>query len=342
MIRGMLVGTGQIALAGHIPAYIQDRFLSYEVQIIAAVDVCTENLRACAALLPGIRVYQTIEEAFSNENVDFIDICAPPYVQTAVIREAASRGLHILCEKPIATCLREGLEIQRFLAQHLTVFMPCYQYPFSPLWQAVLKQVQEGKIGEARFVLVEDYRERADPGSPHWRPGWRQRREIAGGGVLLDIGTHYFHLMHLLFGPPVAVTARTACLSHEECDVEDTAVVILEYPTWLVELRLSWVASRRETRLYLAGTAGSLIFDGTTLRADYGKSQRLWTFSGAMSKSAYPMWYAKLFREFFRAILDGQLLTKPLDDAINVLRCVEAAYASASRGQTVMLADFVG
>ena len=336
MKKGLLIGAGQVALEGHLPAYIQDSFLSREVQIVAAVDHCEENLRACESMLPGIHVYREISQAFINEDVDFVDICTPPHVRLSVIQEAAARGWHILCEKPIATNLHSGLEIQRVLARRRIMFMPCHQYPFSPLWRTVLQQVKDGLIGEVRLAAIEAYRERADPGSRHWRKGWRQRRDIAGGGILLDIGTHYLHLVHLLFGLPISVTARLASLSGQEHDVEDTAVVILDYPAGPVELHLSWAAVKRETRLRIDGTAGSILFDGTTLRVDCGVRQQHWTLSDAMSKSCYFTWYAQLFRRFFDAI--GHRLSKqPLVDAITTLRYIEAAYASARQNDTVTL-----
>jgi len=212
MIRGILVGAGQVALTGHIPAYVQDSFLSREVKIVAVVDECVENLHACESRLPGIRGYRNVEDAFANEDAHFVDICTPPHVRLDVIRQAVSRGWHTLCEKPLAIDLRAALEIRELLDHQHIVFLPCHQYPFSPLWRTVLEQLQEGAIGDVRLASMEAYREHADPGSCHWRAGWRQRREIAGGGILMDIGTHYFHMAHLMFGTPTAVTARTARL----------------------------------------------------------------------------------------------------------------------------------
>lgn len=115
-------------------------------------------------------------------------------------------------------------------------------------------------------------------------------------------------------------------------------MVVLDYPARLVEVRLSWAAHRRENRLHLVGSAGSLTSDGTMLRLDCGERHHLWTFPDAMSKSAYPVWYAELFKEFFRAIFERHVSSQALENAISTLRLVEAAYASASCNKAIWLA----
>ena len=342
MIRGALIGTGQVALNAHLPAFLDDPLLSRQVQIVAAIDGCDANRRACESRLPGIRGYRTLDDALGKENIDFVDICTPPHVRLDVIRECASRGWHILCEKPLAIDLRTALEIQALVDQWPVVFMLCHQYPFSPLWRTVVEKVRERAVGDVHLASFEAYRERADPGSKHWHAGWRQRREIAGGGILMDLGTHYFHLTHLMFGAPLSVTARTERLLPGEFDVEDTAVVVLQYATRSVEIRLSWAAPKRENRVHLVGTNGSLNYDGTTLRVECGGRGHLWTFPDGMNKSAHSQWYVHLFREFAEAVINRRVSGEALNDAISVLRCAEAAYTSARLNHTVRWADFLG
>ncbi len=342
MIRGALVGVGNAALLGHLPAYLEDPWLRSHVQIVAAADRCAPNLGSLRGRVAGIRTYEGLDDLLERgEEIDFVDICAPPNVRLDVIREASRRGWHILCEKPLATRWAEGLEIQRALEDHPVVFMPCHQYRYSPLWRAVARILADGVLGEVRLAQFEVLRTGADPGSPNWRAGWRRRREIAGGGVLFDIGTHYFYLVISLFGMPVAVTARTARLLSPEDDVEDTAFVILDYPRRqrLVEVNLSWAAAKRENRFRIIGSAGSLESDGDTLRLTRGTTTETRSFEGAMAKAAYPKWYAELFREFSKAVLDGAPSPEPLSEAVNALRCAESAYASAESGRLIVLGE---
>ena len=80
--------------------------------------------------------------------------------------------------------------------------MPCHQYRHAPLWREVIEQVRGGALGAVYLAQFEVLRTGPDPGSPHWRSGWRRRREFAGGGIVFDMGTHYFYLLRTLFGLP--------------------------------------------------------------------------------------------------------------------------------------------
>lgn len=339
MIRGAFVGAGSVALHGHLPAFLQDEWLARHVRIVAAVDESPESLAALGARLGGpLRTHGSVAELLEAGDVDFIDLCTPPHVRLDVIAEAARRGRHVLCEKPLATSLGLGREIRRELEGHPVVFMPCHQYRHAPLWREVIEEVRGGALGPIHLAQFEVLRTGPDPGSPHWRNGWRRRREFAGGGILFDIGTHYFYLLRTLFGPPSAITARTGRLGRERGDVEDTALVTLDYGARLVHLTLSWAARRRENRFRIVGERGALEWNGDELRRE-GPSPRTLPFAQAMAKTAYPQWFAALFREFAQAVLEARPSPEPVGDAIEALRCAEAARTSAACGRTIALGE---
>ena len=120
--------------------------------------------------------------------------------------------------------------------------------------------------------------------------------------------------------------------------MEDTAFVTLDYGARLVQLTLSWAARRRENRFRIVGERGSLEWDGDVLRRD-GPRPRTLPFAQAMAKTAYPSWFAALFREFAQAVLEARASPEPLGDAVDALRCAEAARLSAACGRTVALAE---
>jgi predicted dehydrogenase len=339
VIRGAFVGAGSVALAGHLPAFRQDDWLRRNVRIVAAADESPENLAALEAELGGgVRTHRSVAALLEDGDFDFLDICAPPHVRLDVIREAGLRGCHLLCEKPLATSLGLGLEIRRELEGRPVVFMPCHQYRHAPLWREVIEQVGGGALGPVHVAQFEVLRTGPDPGSPHWHPGWRRCREFAGGGILFDMGTHYFYLLRTLFGPPSAITARTGCFGRERGDVEDTALVTLDYAGRLVHLTLSWAARQRENRFLIVGERGSLEWNGDELRRE-GSAPRTLAFAQAMAKARYPLWFAPLFRQFAQAVLDARPSAEPVRDAIEALRCAEAARASAACGRTIKLEE---
>jgi predicted dehydrogenase len=99
MLHGAIIGFGNIALRGHVPAY-RHELVCRDVEITGVLDVVEQNRSRVAEVLPGAKFYSDLEMLFSREQLDFVDICTPPHTHAEYIRAAAARGLHILCEKP--------------------------------------------------------------------------------------------------------------------------------------------------------------------------------------------------------------------------------------------------
>jgi predicted dehydrogenase len=103
-LKGALIGFGFIAEKGHLPAYAAGG-----LEIVAVADINAERRRAAAAALPHARIYETHEELLSRENdLEFVDIATPPYAHARIALAAFERGLHVLCEKPMAMTIEEA------------------------------------------------------------------------------------------------------------------------------------------------------------------------------------------------------------------------------------------
>ena len=340
MLRGAIIGVGNAALTGHLPAFLDDPWLSARVKLIAAADRSDANRRAIAERVPGIALFDSGEQLVRSAEADFIDLCTPPDARLGLIAAAAERGIHVLCEKPLAADLARGLEIASTLAGRPVVFQPCHQYRDSPLWRKLFEIAGAGEIGDVRLARFDVLRPRADQGNPHGHALWRRDPRVAGGGVVFDIGTHYFYLLRSLFGRPERVHARVKRLTHRPEEVEDTALVVLEFPAALVQLNLSWAADRRENGLRLIGAKGRLELRGERLVMEReGAAPVEWDFAGALSKSAYPRWYAALFRRFVEDVERGRHSREPLAEALDGLRLADLVYRSGESGEALRFAQ---
>jgi predicted dehydrogenase len=93
---GAVIGFGTIAV-GHADAYRKTE----KINIKAVVDPLLERRKYAEALIPNIRTYESLNELFSHEYLDFIDICAPPHTHFDYICAGLSNNCHIICEKPL-------------------------------------------------------------------------------------------------------------------------------------------------------------------------------------------------------------------------------------------------
>jgi uncharacterized protein (TIRG00374 family) len=336
-LRGALLGAGNIALDGHGPQWARDQALQGEVEIVAVADLSPSNLRSARGLFPGATAYSRAEDLLSREDLDFCDICTPPFTHRALIEQAAERGLHVLCEKPLAPSLADAEGISEVVRAARIVFQPCHQYHYSPDWQVVRKLVS--RLGRIHFAEYDVRRTKANAGNPHWSPAWRTDPERAGGGILMDHGAHIFYQLRSILGEPDTVQATVGTLLHRSYGVEDTALVVLDFGQCLAQVNLTWASWRREIRFRFVGERGELMGDdqGVEIVADVREHV---DFGGGMSQgSSHSEWYTPLFRRFAERVRANDQSSETLEEAVYVTRLITRAYESARTGRTLALAE---
>ncbi len=331
MLRGALIGLGNIATRGHVPAFATDLLLQSKVKIVAVMDVVESNREKMREYLPGAKFYADIATLLSNEQLDFVDICTPPHTHREYILAAATQGVHVVCEKPLTEQYQTSIELIKQLGTSRIVFVPCHQYKYSPLWKSIHEFISSGTLGNVSFAQFNVFRLQADSGTAAWNPEWRTNRKQSGGGILVDTGAHYFYLTQYFFGMPRRVSSIMRTLKHADYGVEDTAAVMLEYDKTLVQLNLTWAASARANSASVLGTNGSLVYDGEKLLHASSKGVQEIPMLNISDKSQYIGWYASLFKEFLRRIEEKDLSNDLLSEAGNVMKLLDISYRSSEQ-----------
>jgi predicted dehydrogenase/uncharacterized membrane protein YbhN (UPF0104 family) len=334
-LRGAVLGAGNIALHGHVPQWLGNPGLARDVEIVAVADLSPANLCAARAVLPQASFYDEAEELLARETLDFCDICTPPFTHRRLVEAAAARGVHVLCEKPIAATLADAEAIATSVRAAGIVFVPCHQYHYSPQWQAVVRLLP--RIGRVHLVEYEVLRTEANPGNPNWSPAWRTDRALAGGGILFDHGAHILYQLRAVLGEPAAVHATVRNLRHSGYGVEDSAFVVLDFGDRLAEIRLTWAARRRSIRFQFVGDAGELVGDDERVVVRASSTEEV-SFADGMSKnSSHSEWYVPLMEDFVGRVRTRDTTPVPLEEALYVARVIDRAYASSDQGRALSL-----
>jgi predicted dehydrogenase len=159
-LRGAIVGYGFIMEKGHVAAYgeraerMRAEGRTPDVEIVAVADVCRERREAAAKRFPGVRTYSDFLELVDAEagNLDFVDIATPPAKHAAVARAALGRGLHVLCEKPLATTIADARDMLDSALAAKRVLFPCHNYKHAPVIRSVRRILESGAIGRVHLV----------------------------------------------------------------------------------------------------------------------------------------------------------------------------------------------
>jgi predicted dehydrogenase len=335
MLEGAIIGFGNIVTRGHVPAYLSDEALRSRMRIRAVLDVSEQSRSAAKELLPDSAFYTDLEALLRNEKLDFVDICTPPSTHARFLREFATRGIHIVCEKPLAETYAAALAAAMEVREREVVFVPCHQYKYSPLWQSIHQIISSGGIGSVVLAQCNVFRLQADTGTATWNPQWRTIKSHGGGGILVDTGAHYFYLAQYLFGVPKSVSALLRTLKHQEYGVEDTALVTLGYTGMLMQINLTWAAALRANSVTVVGTTGSLSYDGSRLLHLDRSGSREIPMPDVSDKSQYVGWYVSLLKEFVRRVESGNRSYDLLEEAVTVMQLLDLSSGSSVQGRTV-------
>jgi predicted dehydrogenase len=332
-LKGALVGFGFVAERGHVPAYASR---TSPLQIVAVAEPCERRHRAIAAALPFARIYRDPETLLSRESLDFVDICTPPSEHMNLALAAFSRGLHVLCEKPLALTPFEARRMADAAVEAKRVLFPAHSYRHAPVIRAVRGLLSRDLIGPVRMATIDTYRTGHARGVAEWYPDWRRDPLYSGGGILMDHGPHMSYLaFEWLRGHPTSVSAWTRSVSGHA--VEDDAICSLVFPLGIVRAHLSWNAGFRRVIYTLHCDRGAIRVEDDevelVVRAPGGETITEKTLQPSDWKDAgHGSWFEGVMREFQTAIEGGDHMGQSAEDAVMGTHVISAALSSARSG----------
>lgn len=250
VLRAGILGCGNVA-ANHAAAY---RDLP-GVELVACGDVDPERAARFAGRHGAV---PADAEALFDLGLDLVSVCTPHPMHERAVTAAAARGVHVLCEKPIATDLAAADRMVSACEAAGVAFGVLFQRRFWPAAQRIRAAVDDGTLGipvlgHASVLLHRDTSYyTADP--------WRGKWATDGGGVLMTQAVHNIDLLQWFMGEAVEVTAMQATFKHRAAiEVEDTAVATLRFASGGIATLTASTALTPGlgTRVWVCGTTGA-------------------------------------------------------------------------------------
>ena len=223
------------------------------------VAVCDRNQPGPGSLDDGVAFHSTYQGLLS-EDLDALFVCMSNDMAAEVTIAGLERGLHVFCEKPPARSMEELERVIRTEREHPRLkLMYGFNHRYHESVEDALRIVDSGELGEVislRGVYGKSQLITFD------QPDWRTKREIAGGGVLLDQGIHMVDLIRL-FGGEFYDVHSFISNSHWGYDVEDNAYSLMRSQTGVVALVTSSATQwRHQFTLEVTMSRGSVILGG--------------------------------------------------------------------------------
>ncbi|MFN8635389.1 MAG: Gfo/Idh/MocA family oxidoreductase [Chloroflexota bacterium] len=341
-LRAALIGCGHIS-ARHGPAWQA----SPDGSLVAICDLNRARAEERAREFGIERVYDNVEAMLDAEQLDAVDIATHDVTHTGLVHLAAGRGLHVLCQKPLAPTVAEARAMVEYTAQKGVRFM------VMEMWRH-LKPVRDMKRHLGLIGEVYALRLLAPPRQiRRTRPIDDQQPYLADLPKLMVYDTYIHHVdgIRYLLGDVTSVYARMSRVN-PVIKGEDRLFLMLGHASGATSsLDASWaVPVERPTKLHLGdflieGVDGALHLDpfdaelrhvtlaGTTVLEQYGVSSI--GGAGPMGQGAFN----SCIGDFAASIRHDRPFESSAEDNLKTLAIALASYESVERGAVVTPAD---
>jgi len=332
-----LVGTGFIARV-HAEAVSRSALAS-----VRAVASRSADRAEAFARHWGIPAWHTdYEELVARKDVDLVCVAAPNWLHRDIVVAAAAAAKHVVCEKPLALTLAEADEMIAACRGAGVKLMYAEELCFAPKYVRAKELADEGALGEVYLV-----RQSEQHFGPH--SDWFWDPELAGGGVLMDMGCHGIEFARWVHGKPQArsVSAEVGTfVHHERTRADDHAIVTIRFEGQRVGLiEASWAKPGGvDDRVEIVGSGGVTYADllrGSSLTTfsgvGYGYAvekapdTRGWTFT--MFDELWNSGFPQEMDHFVRCVAEDAVPDETGEDGRAVLEIIYAAYRAARDGR---------
>jgi predicted dehydrogenase len=231
-LRFGVIGAGSFAAACHIPGLQSHP----QAEVVAICGRRREAAEALATRFGIPSVHADAAELCARDDLDGVSICTPNAAHREQALLAFGRGKHVFCEKPLGLSVSEAEEMTRAAEASGRVHQVAFTYRYLYAVEELRRRVAAGDVGEP--FLFRAHHE-------YWdglrQSGWRELKAPSGGGVLYDLGSHFFDLARFLLGPIEAVKADLQLLPRPGVETDDIATAAFRFASGA---RGQWQSSR--------------------------------------------------------------------------------------------------
>ncbi|MDL2206515.1 Gfo/Idh/MocA family oxidoreductase [Eubacteriales bacterium OttesenSCG-928-N13] len=254
MLQIGIIGCGMITQMRHAPEYLENKY----AQVVGWYDAMPERAQDMATKYGG-QVFDDWKQMIDQGKLDAVSVCAPNAAHAEITIYALEHGLHVMCEKPMATTLEDCkrmVDAAKAAGKHLFIGQ---NQRFNKAHIKAHDLIRQGVIGK---VLT--FRSSFGHAGPEiWTKSaktWFYHKSMAAFGAVFDLGIHKIDLMQYLLGEDfVQVAAMLGTLDKTFEDgspisVDDNACITLASKSGAIgQINASWTyygGEDNSTRIY--------------------------------------------------------------------------------------------
>jgi UDP-N-acetylglucosamine 3-dehydrogenase len=340
-LRVGVIGCGSIAQHRHLPEYK----MNAQVELVAVCDSNEQRAKEVAEKY-GAKAYTSYEKLINSGLVDVVSVCTPNYLHAPISIAALNAGIHVLCEKPMATSREEAEAMIAAANESGKKLMIAHNQRFVPSHQRARQLIAKGEIGK-----IYSFRTAFGHGGPEgWsvegKEGWFFQKEKAFVGAMGDLGVHKTDLLRYVLGEEITEIGSFVETSAKDfADVDDNAVCVLKTESGIIgTLAASWayVSSEDNSTIIYGEKAILRLEDDPTnsLVVQYANGEVVnYQLGKIQSNDAGGQNNSHVIEKFVEAVIQDQEVPVTGEEGMKSLEVILAALESNETKQIVRVRD---
>ena len=318
-----VVGLGGVAQLVHLP--ILSKLNS--VDLVAVTDISKTRLNSVADKFHIKNRYTDFIKMLDSEEIDAVVILTPTNTHKNIAVECLNKKKHVLIEKPVALNYDEAKEIDDAAKKNKCNAMVGMNFRFRPDTMLLKSLINSGELGELFYIKCGWSRKRSS------EQKWFNKKNLAGGGVMLDLGIVLIDTALWLLDYPKVKNVTAQNFNHATQSIEDSSVGFIRLNNnSVINFDVSWSIHEDTDSFKLAsyGTKGTGHLNPLRAYKKVANNRVDYTVnSGVQVKNLFKKSYENELKHFIGTVKDGMPLISSSEEALSRMKVIESLYESA-------------
>ncbi len=324
-----IVGLGSIAQLVHLPILSKIN----TVEITAVAEVNKNRLKSVAEKFNIKNTFITYNQMLAETDLDAVIITTPTNTHKKIAIDCLKNGKHLLIEKPIALNYNEAKEIDDEAKKRKKNVMVGMNFRFRPDTMMLKSLINSGELGDIFYLRCGWTRKQSS------QQQWFNKKSLAGGGVVLDLGISLLDTALWLFGYPKVKSVSAQNFNHTHNSIEDSSVGFIRFNNSAVlNYEVSWSLHEETDKIKLSayGTKGTGHLNPLRAYKNIGSQRVDFTVgSTGQTKNLFKKSYENELKHFVGTLRRTTPLISSSEEALSRMKLIEDIYESAKKKKEV-------
>lgn len=326
-LKSAVVGCGSVSRR-HFETIINNS----NSELVAVCDIVPEKADKKAAEY-NVKAFYDFDKMLKNAQFDVLHICTPHYLHAPMAIMAMNKGIHVLCEKPLAIFYNDAVEMCECAKKNNVYLGTCFQNRYNDSSVYIKNMLLSGEMGAVTgakgFVTW-------DRDEEYYSDDWHGTLEKEGGGVVINQSIHTLDLIQWLVGADM--TDIKSSISQKrlagKVETEDTTDALITFENGVQALFYATLCYNANSPVFIEILCekGKIVMYDDLAIIKKGEEKRTVTFEHAKGEKGY--WgnsHGRLIADFYDCIINRTSFSVDGVSGIKAVKIVDNLYKNAKK-----------